>query len=265
MAGAGQQPRAGSSRSPQRSKRCAHRGSMCGCSSTRTSSPSQQARTLSEWAKGKDWFGRWMPEIARAHPTYLLGAHPDDPQWSAADGSCRVVERSGPADRSPTELLQCAAWYGGTGTSRDASAEEETCGYVPSRRLFDVLGLSRGVDFTWSDASGDRRPRPLGRLGRPGNSGDATRPGAATRGRRTDDLLDSADRQRAAPERPHASRRRLPMGQRKRVVHRQRRSDRAGWSDRSPMQAWPLNDGTPTRLADKEVRGLIRQRGSTQT
>ena len=74
----------------------------------------------------------------------------------------------GPAERSPHELLQCAAWYGGTSTSRDASAEEETRGYVPSRPLFDVLGLSGGVDFTWSDASGVAVHDPSIALGGPG-------------------------------------------------------------------------------------------------
>lgn len=128
--------------------------------------PISEARALSEWASGKDWFGRWMPEIAEAH-NVLLGAHPDDPQWSAADGSIESwdLRAGGP---QPTELLQCAAWYGGTGTSRDASAEEETTGYVPSRRLSDVLGLSGGVDFTWNDASGVAVHDPSVVLGGPG-------------------------------------------------------------------------------------------------
>jgi len=114
--------------------------------------PLRDATGLCEWAKGKDWFGRWMPEAAEAH-NVLLGAHPEDPEWSAADGIVEwwEVRAGGP---QPTELLQCAAWYGGTGTSRDASAEEETSGYVPSRRLMDLVGLSLGVDFTWNDTSG---------------------------------------------------------------------------------------------------------------
>ena len=128
--------------------------------------PRAQARTLSEWANRKDWSGRWMPEIPEPH-NILLGAHPDDPEWSGADGSVYWwdVRANGP---QPAELLHCAAWYGGTGTSRDASAEEETCGYVPSRPLFDVLGLSRGVDFTWSDASGAAVQDPSVLLGEPG-------------------------------------------------------------------------------------------------
>ena len=128
--------------------------------------PLSEARALSQWANDRDWFGRWMPEIAEPH-NVLLGAHPDDPQWSAADGRVEWWDaRTGGAQ--PTQLLQCAAWYGGTSTSRDASAEEETRGYVPSRPLFDVLGLSGGVDFTWSDASGVAVHDPSIALGGPG-------------------------------------------------------------------------------------------------
>jgi hypothetical protein len=106
---------------------------------------------LLDWAKGQDWFGRWMPEVPDAH-NVLLGAHPNDPMWAVTDGSVDWWEpRSGP---QPCDLLHCGAWYGGTGTSRDASAENETRGYVPSRRLSDILGVSRGVDFRWRDADG---------------------------------------------------------------------------------------------------------------
>lgn len=107
---------------------------------------------LREWAVGKDWFGLWMPGLAEPH-NVLLGAHPDDPEWSAADGQVDPWDARARGGL-PAELQHCAAWYGGTGTSRDASAEEETRGYVPSRRLVDVLGLSRGVDFSWNDPSG---------------------------------------------------------------------------------------------------------------
>jgi len=83
----------------------------------------------------------------------LLGAYPDDPQWSAADGSIIHwdTRRGGPM---PEELTLTVAGYGGTGTSRDASADAETTGWVPSRRLHNVLGLARGSDFSWNDASG---------------------------------------------------------------------------------------------------------------
>jgi hypothetical protein len=114
--------------------------------------PVAGATALRRWAKGKDWSEQRIPESADAH-NVLFGAHPDDPEWSAADGR---VDWGGLSVGGPpsTELLHCVAWYGGTGTSRDASAEDETRGYVPSRRLFDVLGLSRGVDFNWNDSSG---------------------------------------------------------------------------------------------------------------
>ena len=125
-------------------------GARHGCTSPRTSFPVIGGSALRNWARGKDWFGRWMPEAPEI-PNVLLGAYPDDPQWSAADGSIEWWDAAG--GPMPGNLLQCAAWYGGTGTSRDASAEAETTGWVPSRRLHDVLGLSEGADFSWRDAS----------------------------------------------------------------------------------------------------------------
>jgi hypothetical protein len=128
--------------------------------------PLSGVQALREWAIGKDWLGRWMPELAEPH-NVLLGGHPDDPEWTAADGAIHRwdTRTAGP---QPTELWQCAARYGGTGTSRDASAEQETTGYVPSRRLFDVLGLSRGVDFSWHDTRGVALHDPSVTLGGPG-------------------------------------------------------------------------------------------------
>ncbi len=112
----------------------------------------REVTALCEWARDRDWFGRWMPDVPEVH-NVLLGGHPHDPEWSVADGSVHWWDaRAG--GLQPAELLQCAAWYGGTGTSRDASAEEETRGYVPSRRLIDLLRLSGGIDFTWRDTSG---------------------------------------------------------------------------------------------------------------
>jgi hypothetical protein len=54
----------------------------------------------------------------------------------------------------PTGLTLTTAAHGGTGTSRDASAETEATGYVPNRRLHEILGHPRGSDFTWCDDSG---------------------------------------------------------------------------------------------------------------
>jgi hypothetical protein len=68
----------------------------------------------------------------------------------------------------PAELWQCAAWYGGTGTSRDASAEEETRGYVPTQPLMDALTLSKGRDVRWHDPSGLAVQDPSVVLGGPG-------------------------------------------------------------------------------------------------
>jgi hypothetical protein len=120
---------------------------------------------LRNWARGKDWFGRWMPE-APDIPNVLLGAYPDDPQWSAADGSIDRwdTHRGGPM---PERLTLTAAAYAGTGTSRDASADAETTGWVPSRRLHDVLGVTHGLDFAWYDASGTAIQDPSATSGGP--------------------------------------------------------------------------------------------------
>lgn len=114
--------------------------------------PGTQIDELAAWAQGKDWFGRWMPDISEPH-NLLLGTHPDGPGWEAADGA---VDWWPTASRGPlpAELRQYLLWYGGTGTGRDASAEDETTGHVPTRPLVDTLGLSKGRDFRWSDPDG---------------------------------------------------------------------------------------------------------------
>lgn len=113
--------------------------------------PVAKAAAIRRWARGKDWAEQQMPDMPDVH-NVLLGSHPDDPLWAVADGAVDPWDiRVG--GRQLRNLQVCAAWYGGTGASRDASSEDETRGYVPSRRLFGVLGLNRGVDFSWSDMS----------------------------------------------------------------------------------------------------------------
>jgi hypothetical protein len=108
--------------------------------------------SLREWAKDRDWYGAWMPDSADVH-NVLLGAHPADPEWSAAEGAIGWWDRQSEGFR-PLEPIQCVAWYGGTGTARDKSADEETRGYVPTRQLVQLLGLSPGIDFSWADSAG---------------------------------------------------------------------------------------------------------------
>jgi hypothetical protein len=120
---------------------------------------------LRDWAQGKDWFGRWMPEAPDIHNA-LLGSYPDDPRWSAAAGAITHwdTHRGGPM---PQGLTLTAAQYGGTGTSRDASAAAETTGWVPSRHLHDVLGVTHETDFTWSDTAGTALHDPSAASGGP--------------------------------------------------------------------------------------------------
>lgn len=127
--------------------------------------PASDGPALRKWARGKDWIGRWMPDGPEI-PNVLLGAYPGDPHWSAADGSIEHwnTHRGGPM---PKGLTLAAAGYAGTGTSRDASAHAETTGWVPSRRLHDVLGLAHGADFAWNDASGTAIRDPSAAAGGP--------------------------------------------------------------------------------------------------
>lgn len=117
--------------------------------------PVAEEAALRTWVEGpnmegQDWDGRWMAENAEVY-SRLLAAHPHAPEWDWADGN---AEPRGPGDRAIPELFQPAAWYGGTGTSRDAIGTDEPTGFVPSRLLFDLLGLRPGRDFRWEDDTG---------------------------------------------------------------------------------------------------------------
>lgn len=113
--------------------------------------PSEQVDALRSWAAGQDWDGRWMSENAEVH-SRLLGAHPGSPDWDWADGNAEP-RRYG-QEEAPAALFQPLAWYGGTGTSRESAGVHEPRGFVPSRMLFDLLGLRHGNDFRWDDAGG---------------------------------------------------------------------------------------------------------------
>jgi hypothetical protein len=134
--------------------------------------PLTQVDELASWARGQDWFGRWMPEYAELH-NLLLVAHPDGPEWDAADG---LVEwRRGWEAGQPPDLRQCALWYGGTGTGRDASASAETSGFIPTRPVVEMLGLSDGRDFRWQDADGLAVQDPSAAVGLSGPRGPIRR------------------------------------------------------------------------------------------
>jgi hypothetical protein len=114
--------------------------------------PLGAASKWATWAQEKDWYGRWMPDWADM-ANVLLGAHPTAPEWKAAEGDIDDWDdRSG--GEPPTELFQAGAWYGGTGTDGDASADEETRAFLPSRKLMEMLKLESRGDFEWWDDAG---------------------------------------------------------------------------------------------------------------
>ena len=117
--------------------------------------PRMSVDHLKSWAKNKDWDGRWMPDIAEL-ANLLLGDHPNGHQWDEAAGPIKEKEWELCTDGvvEPVELIQCGAWYAGTGADRDASAVQETQGFVPSRTLFNILSLKHGVDFVWQSDAG---------------------------------------------------------------------------------------------------------------
>lgn len=114
--------------------------------------PISSIETLTTWAREKDWYGRWMPDVVDPS-NLLLGSHPTDPQWASAAGAIDDWDSSSGGDQ-PTELFQCGAMYSGTGTARDASPEQDVAGFVPTSTLFDLLNLQDGVDFVWKSDTG---------------------------------------------------------------------------------------------------------------
>ena len=106
---------------------------------------------IQNWAVDKDWYGRWMPESPDIHNA-LLASHPDDPAWESASGETEWWRSD--ACRPPCELWTTAAAYSGMGSDRGQSAAEQVHGLVPSRRLYDLLDLTRAGDFVWTSHEG---------------------------------------------------------------------------------------------------------------
>lgn len=115
--------------------------------------PAEALDRWTAWADGKNWYGKWMP-APPSLTNVLLGAHPISPDWDSASGEIDDWSSSIGGEQ-PSALLHCGAWYGGTGNDRDASTPEETQGFVPSRKLFEILDLNPGIDFVWFDEQGN--------------------------------------------------------------------------------------------------------------
>lgn len=153
-------------------------------------------KDLQKWAKGKDWFGKWMPSFSEPS-NLLLGSYPYAPEWEDANGiipdddyprspvsletHTKTLEElnkqlgysffdtdsssiTAPSEKNQDdrgleqlrdfELAQSGALYLGLGTDIDHSFNRKVAGFVPSRLLFEELGLRHGNDFVWKDATG---------------------------------------------------------------------------------------------------------------
>ena len=106
---------------------------------------------IRNWAAGKDWHGRWMPESVDIHNA-PLASHPGDPAWDPASGETEWWRPD--ARKPPCELWTTAAGYAGTGSDRGQSSCEQVHGLVPSKRLYDLLNLTRVDDFVWANQEG---------------------------------------------------------------------------------------------------------------
>ncbi|MXW61276.1 MAG: hypothetical protein F4003_05785 [Acidimicrobiaceae bacterium] len=112
--------------------------------------PLSSLPSIRNWALGKDWFGRWMPEPSDVH-NVLLASHPHDPAWELTSSD---PDFHRPEQRPPCDLWVTTTMYCGTGGERDQSAPTETQGIVPSRHFYNVLGLARVDEFLWEDQHG---------------------------------------------------------------------------------------------------------------
>ena len=178
--------------------------------------PAADLPQFRNWAEGKDWHGRWMPESPDAHNA-LLAAHPNDPAWAQTfSESDQWILQS---EQLPCDLFTAATRYAGTGTDRDHSAAQETTGYVPSRRLHNLLGLSRSGDFEWENQQGTSIAKDPS-IADGGTLLAARKPSrnsrATSRGR-PDHHLDRPCRQRPLSPRWSPSRQ-TPMGYRQRCL-----------------------------------------------
>ena len=113
--------------------------------------PIASLSALRDWAAGKDWHGRWMPESADIESA-LLASHPDDPAWERAADETEWWRTDAP--RPPCELWTTAIGYAGTGSDRGQPVREQVHGLVPSKRLYDLLDLTRADDFAWASQEG---------------------------------------------------------------------------------------------------------------
>ncbi|SFJ52788.1 hypothetical protein SAMN05216275_109279 [Streptosporangium canum] len=100
-----------------------------------------------QWAEGKDFYGRWMPESG-SPSGLLLADHPYKPGWPDLDN--RNGTRYGETSL-PGALIVATTRYGGV-NDWDQSASKHLYTFLPSTAFCSVLGLERIGDFQWGRA-----------------------------------------------------------------------------------------------------------------
>jgi hypothetical protein len=106
------------------------------------------AAAWEQWAEGKDWYGRWMPESGS--PTGLLLAdHPYKSDWpKLEEGRYGTYEEQMP----PSPLVVSTTRYGGVANDWDQSDSKHLYTFLPSTAFCSSLSLQRVGDFQWGIA-----------------------------------------------------------------------------------------------------------------
>ena len=120
---------------------------------------------LAEWAAGKDWYGRWMPESGDPYGLYLA-EHPRGQNWARLDDDDDYFRGGG--SQPPVRLEVTATSYNSTGGSWDSSHNRQVTAVIPTSHVCEYFGASRESDFVWT---GRGPHRALANFGVAGSDG----------------------------------------------------------------------------------------------
>lgn len=110
----------------------------------------EHLQRFTDWSKGRNWMGRWMPEAYEFFEVFL-GEYPWHP---ASRSQLRDWEQPGNNGRSiPCPMVVTTARYVRERGTYDHSMNETISGIVPSPRMLELLGLKwSGEDFRYSSS-----------------------------------------------------------------------------------------------------------------